>query len=172
MGRFKVLKCPACHPPKPPRPKRERRPKPPPPPKCRLPSVYVPPHLREQPGHLTQLHRSVREAIGLASLGFVPEQRVGMYRVDEFHAGKRIIVEVNGDRAHANPAFYKAGDVIVLEGVKPYTAAEKWKRDAARTKALEARGFQVIVVWQSDNLIAKRDEIERALGVPWAKPPA
>src|SRR3990167_6914672 len=105
------------------------------------------------------LHRKIRSRLNLETLGFVSEQKVGRYLVDELHEGKKVVVEVNGDYVHANPRFYEANQVIVMPG-NSYTAAKKWESDARRKQKLESLGYKVLVVWGSDDLAAKKVELE------------
>jgi len=107
------------------------------------------PWLREHTGNLSALHRRFRDGMCLEALGFVSEQQVGSYRVDELHRERKLIIEINGDTVHANPKKYKARDVIVTAR-GTYTAREKWEADAKRIAALEALGYWVLVVWQGD----------------------
>lgn len=59
------------------------------------------------------------------------------------------IIEFNGDYWHANPAKYQA-DSIIGRGATRQTAAEKWAKDEAKRAAAEARGYQVMYIWESD----------------------
>jgi very-short-patch-repair endonuclease len=127
----------------------------------------VPAQFRNLSGSLSALHRRTREALNLDALGFVPEQFVAGYRVDDLNRAAKIIVEVNGDYVHANPAKYKATDRIVME-FNRYTAAEKWAADALRTERLRAAGYRVLVAWESDGL----DDLRQCLALLLAIPPA
>lgn len=77
---------------------------------------------------------------------------------------KKIIVEINGDYVHANPSKYKADDLIIVRKSQ-YLAKDKWKYDQKRKEALEALGFKVFVVWQSDDLNEKKKELYQLLGI-------
>jgi len=111
---------------------------------------------------LSKLHEKVRNEIALSELGFESEQRVLRYFADELHSTKKIIVEVNGDYIHANPDLYCPNDVIRLPG-QSYTAQEKWEADMQRTKALEAAGYTVFIIWESDDLSVKKCELLKIL---------
>ena len=56
-----------------------------------------------------------------------------------------LIIEFYGDFWHANPDKYKTGDKI-----KGNTVEGIWAKDRQRVSALEALGYQVIVIWESD----------------------
>lgn len=106
---------------------------------------------------MSKLHQKIRTYLKLDELGFVSEQRIGRRFVDELNERAKIIVEVNGDYTHANSKFFKADDVIKLRG-QCYTAIEKWKADERRRSELNARGYHVITVWESDDLdVMKQD---------------
>lgn len=97
---------------------------------------------------LSKLHVRVKEAMGLETKGFLSEQYVCGYLVDEYNPTTRTVLEVFGDYVHANPSLYKPDDVIRLPG-NQYTAAVKWAKDAAKLQKLRAAGYIVIVVWES-----------------------
>jgi len=102
-------------------------------------------------GHLSKLHRRLRETLQLDKFGFVSEQPILPYIVDELCASKKIVIEINGDYIHANPKKYSADDIIRIPG-DSYTAAEKWERDAKKKAYLESKGYCVFVIWESDDM--------------------
>jgi very-short-patch-repair endonuclease len=107
---------------------------------------------------LTKLHVRLREQLGLEALGFVSEQRIGRYFVDELHRGSRVVVEVFGDHPHANPKRFGPNDVVRMPG-QSYAASKKWALDAARIKMIESMGYRVIVCWESDDIEHVKREI-------------
>lgn len=98
----------------------------------------------------SKLHLKVRDEFGLEDLGFESEQLVGRYFVDELNSEDKVVIEIYGDYVHANPKLYEASDLIRLPG-NSYTAQEKWDYDADRISYLEGLGYEVIVVWESDD---------------------
>ena len=96
--------------------------------------------------------------MGLAALGFVSEQHIKRWRVDELHAGLKLIVEVNGDYAHGNLRKYRPDDVITF-AAESMTVAAKHHKDRQRCAALGKLGYHVFVVWESDDYAAKRAEL-------------
>lgn len=106
----------------------------------------------------SKLHIKFRNELNLEALGFISEQRIERFRVDELHFEKKIVVEINGDYTHANPRFYGPDFVVKLRG-QQYTAKEKWQSDRNRKQRLEELGFYVITIWESDNLETKRQEL-------------
>jgi hypothetical protein len=71
----------------------------------------------------------------------------------------RRAAEFNGDSWHANPARYKATDPIQHPG-GTVLASEVWAKDE-KLKILEARGFEVMVVWEGDYLAAPLQLLKR-----------
>lgn len=76
------------------------------------------------------------------------------------------IIEVNGDFWHANPSKYKADDVL-QRGTYKTLAANKWKRDAYKAKVANDRGYEVMIVWESDFYADQDSTIERCIA--WLK---
>lgn len=77
---------------------------------------------------------------------------------------RRKIIEYHGDYWHARPTKF-APDSIVPQ--RHMTAAEIWQLDALKQKAAEGRGFQLLVIWETDflmNGIAK--ELIEWLSIP------
>lgn len=100
---------------------------------------------------LSKLHQKVREKLDLESNGFVSEQTVGRYLIDELNKERKIIIEINGDYVHANPAKYQATDRIALRG-NSYLAESKWALDRKKIEFLTTEGYKVFVIWESDSL--------------------
>jgi very-short-patch-repair endonuclease len=113
-------------------------------------------------GRLSRLHQKIREELDLKSLGFESEVVVGRYRVDEINEKAKLIVEINGDYVHANPDIYKEDDQIRLPG-SSYSAKDKWERDQKKIEKLKSLGYDVIVIWETDELSEKLAEISKAL---------
>lgn len=111
---------------------------------------------------LSKLHQQIREKLDLGNLGFVSEQKVLKYFVDELSEDKKIIVEIYGDYPHANPKKYSQDFVVRLYG-QSFTAAEKREQDLLRKSKLEEVGYTVIVVWESDDVEDKKKEIHNYL---------
>ena len=61
-----------------------------------------------------------------------------------------IIIEVNGDFWHANPALYKNDDTINYPGKGEIEASEIWERDIKKQTIAEKHGYVVIYLWETD----------------------
>lgn len=83
----------------------------------------------------------------LKPLGFKPNVKVGRYVVDAIHKEKKLIVEVDGDYWHGNPAIYSDDQVISPLKI---TVGQKHKMDARRVNALRRLGYNVISFWEQD----------------------
>lgn len=110
----------------------------------------------------SKLHLKIRSLLNLESLGFKSEQRFSKYCVDELCENKKIIIEINGDYIHANPVFFAPDDIITI-GNNAIFAKDKWNSDLKRKESLEKLGYNVFVIWESDNLEIKRLELEKLL---------
>lgn len=64
---------------------------------------------------------------------------------------KKIIIEIQGDRWHCNPKFYKKGDIIDYKyGHNKLTAEDIWKYDDIRKRHLESFGYKVYFIWEDE----------------------
>lgn len=114
-------------------------------------------------GCVSKLHRRIRDELRLSELGFISEQRVGIYRVDELNEKHKVIIEINGDYVHANPNIYNEDDIIRIRNGVHYSAKAKWEKDEARVKYLENLGYTVITIWETDDLGNIRLHVSHAL---------
>ena len=115
-------------------------------------------HSFARSGRLSKLHQKIRSILNLENLGFVSEQLVDKYFVDEINQEKKIIIEINGDYVHANPKKFKSDDIIRFYKTI-FTAAEKWESDKQKIDTLTSMGYRVITIWESDDL----EEIKKQL---------
>lgn len=119
-------------------------------------------NLKHGNGYMSRLHQDFRKKLALDLLGFEPEQNVVTWRVDELHEQRNVVIEICGDYVHANPKMFQADDRIRGFG---YTAQEKWDIDAKKWKGLRDAGYTLIIIWESDDLMVKEQEIKEALCV-------
>ncbi len=71
------------------------------------------------------------------------------YRYDIHLINKNILIEINGDRVHANPNKFKADDIIANQW-KRFVAKDIWKYDEEKRIYAEKRNYTVITIWSSD----------------------
>lgn len=70
------------------------------------------------------------------------------------------IIEYNGDFWHSNPKIYSA------DYVNPRTklvASKKWKLDEEKIKFAQDRGYEVLVVWESDFKQNKEEVLKKCI---------
>ena len=79
------------------------------------------------------------------------------FRAYDFAFGK-VILELNGDYFHANPAIYNAEDIISIRHV-PHTAQSIWEDDSVKRKLAESRGYRVVYLWECDMKKMSDDEL-------------
>lgn len=97
----------------------------------------------------SKLHDEVKDCLIENNLygGFESEYQIGKLTVDEFSSEKNLIIEINGDYFHANPALYKKDDIIERRRL---TAKEIWMNDLRRNYVLKRRGYKISVIWEHD----------------------
>jgi len=69
--------------------------------------------------------------------------------VDICIINKKLIIEINGDKWHANPQIYMPNDKIQTWGGL-LMAKDIWKKDKAREKHLKSFGYKIIYIWEKD----------------------
>lgn len=79
------------------------------------------------------------------------------FRAYDFAFGK-VILELNGDYFHANPAIYNAEDIISIRHVH-HTAQSIWEGDSVKRKLAESRGYRVVYLWECDMKKMSDDEL-------------
>jgi len=72
---------------------------------------------------------------------------IGRYNCDIVHEESKTIVEYFGDYWHMNPKKYEKD--FFNERVK-MTAQDRWENDEIKIEFLKNKGYNVIVVWESD----------------------
>lgn len=87
--------------------------------------------------------------------------RIYAPQVDILIESKKIVIEINGDKWHANPRIYKSTDLIYKWGGTK-TAKEIWEFDKFRTKQIKDFGYKVIVLWQLD-ILKNFDKIKKVI---------
>jgi hypothetical protein len=75
---------------------------------------------------------------------------------------KNKIIEYNGDLWHANPSKYKKTDIPKIPKNKK-TAEEIWNRDRLKNELVKNKGYDVLVIWESDYKNDKQKVIEKCI---------
>lgn len=82
------------------------------------------------------------------------------YQYDFVDLDNKKIIEYNGDQYHGNPALYKANDTP-HPFRKNITAQEIWDKDNRKIEVATEKGFELLVVWDSDYRKHKEDTIKK-----------
>lgn len=96
--------------------------------------------------------------------GVYDEEYCRYYKYDFVCIEENLVIEYHGDHYHGNPLVYSPTDYLKGRGCTSIRALEKWKYDDIKqNKIRDTRGFDVIVVWESDYLKNKENVIHRIL---------
>ena len=60
------------------------------------------------------------------------------------------IIEFNGDYWHANPEIYNENDTLNFSSKKKILAKEIWNYDMIKINFAKSKGFDILVVWESE----------------------
>ena len=88
--------------------------------------------------------------IGMNLIDVFNDKDIKMIKMRPDYVLKKRIIEFNGDFWHANPKIYKMDDILSRFNKTYEIAKDIWERDAKRKEMIEALGFKVLVVWESD----------------------
>jgi hypothetical protein len=95
---------------------------------------------------------------------FISEKGRKFYQYDFTDINKKKIIEFNGDVYHANPDIYKSNEYyhpfLKESGL---TAKEKWAEDKEKINAAYNRGFDVLVIWESEYKNDKEATIDKCI---------
>lgn len=81
---------------------------------------------------------------------------IGTKIPDFVHFTEKKIIEINGDRVHANPEMYKENFV------NPYgkVAKDIWESDKERNEFIKSQGYSILIIWEHE-LKDKQTTIQR-----------
>lgn len=91
---------------------------------------------------------------------FVLSDDNGFYRYDFTDLKNKKIIEYNGDDYHGNPNKYKAED-YPNPFRKDLTAKDIWDKDERKKLIANNKGFEVLVVWDSEYKKNKQEIIDK-----------
>lgn len=95
---------------------------------------------------------------------YISLKNTGFFIYDFVDLNNMKVIEYNGDQYHANPLIYKENDYP-----HPYykengpSALETWQRDEKKINIAKERGFDVLVIWDSEYRKNKNKTIEKCL---------
>lgn len=93
------------------------------------------------------------------------KKEVRYYSYDILCSGK--IIEINGDYWHGNPKMYKPDDLIMKGSSAEIKVKDKWEYDKIKIQHAIDRGYEVLVIWESEiieNLDLVIEKILRFVG--------
>ncbi len=83
---------------------------------------------------------------------------VGNYITDEFDRINNVCIEFNGDFWHCNPNIFNEN---YYHPIIKMTAKEIWEKDRKKYEMYRKNGYNVFIIWESDNLKKKINEYKR-----------
>lgn len=72
------------------------------------------------------------------------------FQCDIFLPSLNLIIECDGDFFHCNPKFYSEDFIRFPKGNDKRKAKMVWERDRIRKEQLEAKGYKVLRLWESE----------------------
>jgi very-short-patch-repair endonuclease len=86
------------------------------------------------------------------------------YKYDFVCPDLKLVIEYHGDHYHGNPDIYNPSDYLKGRGCGHLRALDKWKSDDIKNNRIKIdRGFDVLIIWESDYLKNPPLVIERVL---------
>lgn len=126
------------------------------------------------PEKKTELLKQWRNSKGRTSIlenkviGYLNELNISIitqFKFDDYYHAydilindTNIIIEVNGDFWHGNPKIYKSDDYLNFPNYK-VKVEDLWKKDKLNYEYAKNRGYNVVVLWESDINKKSKDEI-------------
>lgn len=101
---------------------------------------------RNRRTHDTWGERVTNALLRATGLSIEANVQIGRWNVDVLVEGS-CIVECFGDYWHCNPAMWEPEE---YNRSLRCTAAEKWRKDLERCRALFERGYSVFILWEKD----------------------
>ena len=86
------------------------------------------------------------------------KESAGVWLYDFTDIKNKKIIEFNGDMYHGNPKKYKSGD-YPHPFRKNITAQEMWDKDKRKNDLAISKGFEILVIWDSEYRWGNREEI-------------
>lgn len=121
------------------------------------------PNYKGNAGRTSKIHITINNYLIEKNINFISEAKNKFLKFNDFLLKEyspivdiliedsKLVIEVYGDRWHANPKIYKENDLIYTW--KGEIQAKKiWEFDLLRKKQIESFGYEVIEIWEMDIL--------------------
>lgn len=102
-------------------------------------------------GKISKLNLRIYRILNDLHVFFVPEFIITNGHHKRFYDIKfnnGIILEVNGDRVHANPQIFKDPEEQIRMQTYSFKAKDKWKYDESKRTLAEQNGYTVVYLWE------------------------
>ena len=106
----------------------------------------------------SKFHQRLKKQFEDNSISTQTEYKVLNYFVDEFDVKTNTCIEFFGDYWHCNPNKYQSN---FIHPESKLTAQDIWDRDKIRLERIKSQGYNIFVIWESDNIIDKINEYKQ-----------
>ena len=103
-------------------------------------------------GKISNLNKRIFKILSDNNIKFKKEFKINSNDGNRYYDilfDNKIILEINGDYFHANPAKYKSTDKFVFHNTT-VTAEEIWSNDAFKKQLAENNNYSMRYIWESD----------------------
>lgn len=100
----------------------------------------------------SKAHQLVENQLSDNNISFKSEFRIKgerFYKYDIYIPLYNLLIEINGDKVHANPKKYNAEDVITDQW-KTFIAKDRWLYDKEKNIYAEDHNYNTVTIWSSD----------------------
>ena len=125
--------------------------------------VITPLLLCKNIGKISKLNKRIYMILNKYYIYFNSEFQI---KYDEYHSyfydikfNNNVLLEINGDRVHANPEIFKDPNEIIRMQSHSFKVKDKWEKDQNKKEIAEKYGYKVIYLWENKMKKMKDDEI-------------
>lgn len=120
----------------------------------------------------SKIHKKVCDLLNENNIEFTNEFKIKCddrrYFFDIKIGASNRIIEINGDYWHCNPEIYNPNDVFYFKKIRTL-AKDKWKEDADKIEVANKKGYDVLIIWESDIIDKKKWELTKKRIIEYAK---
>jgi len=100
-------------------------------------------------GSRSTLEINFQNYLNLLQISYQPSFYINKYQFDYCILNTNILIEVNGDFWHANPAFYCDSDILRHPSTNGVKASDIWKKDQKKLDLAKSKGYHVVTIWEN-----------------------